>query len=526
MKRMTSAQLHTNVQHPIILQEGLQYFFTVEAINGAGLKQTTSSDGIIVDTSPPVIAGIYRGVEREENDVAQGMTQNDGKQLAFYWDAPYDQESGIASVEWCAGTTNNSCNVVPSTSVDPADTSVKHYISESLASGTVVFIKLTVTNGVGMKTKVVTPPLLIDTTPPTIGNVSVGNAVETKYFKNGVLITAEWNGFVDNESDLSYFEWAICEASAKDKCVSSFVNVALKSTLKIDALGLAYGVSYTVIVRAFNKVGLFSTATSNQFILDGTKPSPGTVYDGSQRRKDIEFQSSTTQLSANWSPFTDSNGNIDMYEMCVGVEPGICDVSDFVSVGINLRGTVTGLSLKHNKIYYVTVRATSESGYSTTATSNGVRVDSTPAVGGVVRDGKTLVDIDYQADDTYIYANWDEFHDEESDITSYTWCAGTLKGICDVVSESSVGDRTSVSQQVLPPLPEGIEIFVTVNTLNNAGKSTTSSSDGFKVQSNAPVLLKVTKVDFYRSFIITLASITTLNVISFVKLCYGCFFSV
>ena len=282
--------------------------------------------------------------------------------------------------------------------------------------------------------------------------------------------------------------------------------------------------SYTVIVRAFNKVGLFSEATSNQFILDGTKPSPGTVYDGSQRRKDIEFQSSTTQLSANWSPFTDSNGNIDMYEMCVGVEPGICDVSDFVSVGINLRGTVSGLSLKHNKIYYVTVRATSESGYSTTATSNGVRVDSTPAVGGVVRDGKTLVDIDYQADDTYIYANWDEFHDEESDITSYTWCAGTLKGICDIVSESDVGDRTSVSQQVLPPLPEGIEIFVTVRTLNNAGKSTTSSSDGFKVHSNAPVLSKVTKIDFNRSFLIVLVHITILPVTSFVKLYYGCFF--
>ena len=128
------------------------------------------------------------------------MFQNDGEQLAFYWDAPYDQESGIASIEWCAGTSNNSCNVVPSTSVDPEDTSVKHYISESLASGTVVFITLAVTNGVGMKTKVVTPPLLIDTSPPTIGNVTVGNTVGTKYFKNGVLITAEWIGFVDYES--------------------------------------------------------------------------------------------------------------------------------------------------------------------------------------------------------------------------------------------------------------------------------------------------------------------------------------
>ena len=492
VKNMTYAELNTSIEHQTILQEGLQYFFTIEVTNGAGLKQTISSDGIVVDTSPPVIAGIYHGVERGENDVAQAMYQSDGENLSFYWDKPYDLESGILLVEWCAGTTRNSSNVVPWTLVNPEDTSVTHYLSKSVSPGTIVFIMLTVTNGVGMKTELVTKPFLVDTTPPTIGNVTIGNTVGTKHFKKGDLITAEWSGFVDYESHLSYFEWAICQVSAKDKCVFPYMNVMLKTTINIDVLGLDYGVSYAVIVRAFNKAGMYSEAFSNQFVLDGTKPFPGTVYDGSQRRNDIEFESSTTQLSANWSPFTDSNDNIAEYEMCVGRQPGICDMSDFVSVGVNLRGTILGLSLKHNDKYFVTVRATSKSGYSTTATSNGVRVDSTPAVGGVVRDGKTLLDIDYQVDDTYIYANWDEFHDEESDVTSYRWCAGTGKGICDIVTESDVGDRTSVSQQILPPLPEGIEIFVTVRTLNNAGTFTASSSDGFKVVNTSPVLSEVT----------------------------------
>ena len=488
---MTSANLITSVQHSIVPQEGLQYFFTVEATNGAGLKQTSFSDGVVVDTSPPVIAGVYHGVKKEENDVDQVMSQNDSEQLTFYWDAPYDKESGISSVEWCAGTTNNSCDLVELTSVNAEDRYVNHYISKPLASGTSVFIMLSVRNGVGMTSVVVTPPLLIDSIPPTVGNVTVGNTAVTKYFKVGDFISAEWSGFVDNDSNLSHFEWAICEASAKDKCAKPLVNVGLQKAIKVEVVGLLYGVSYVVVVRAFDKVGLFSEAISNQFILDGTRPSAGTVYDGLRRRKDIEFQSSTTQLSANWSPFTDNNGRIAKYEMCVGLQPGKCDLSEFASVGMKLIGTIPGLSLKHNKRYFVTVRATSESGFKTTATSNGVRVDSTPPIKGVVRDGQTLADIDYQADDTYIYANWDKFQDDESDVTSYTWCAGTGKGICDIVPETDVGDYTSASQQILPPLSRGIEIFVTVNTFNGAGASTSSSSDGFKVDNTAPVLSKV-----------------------------------
>ncbi|KAL9987460.1 hypothetical protein ACROYT_G001773 [Oculina patagonica] len=491
VKSMTSAGPNTTVHHSFAPSEGLQYFFTVEATNGAGLKEEVYSEGFTVDTSPPVIEGVHHGVEGKDDDILQLMTQNSGVWLAFYWNKPYDTESGISSVEWCAGTNNNSCNIVSLTSANPEDTSVQHYMSQSLAPGTVVVVMLVVTNGAGMTSTVATPSLLIDTTPPSAGNVTVGTTAVTTYVKKGNSITATWSGFSDGESHLNHFEWAICQAITKDKCISPYKNIGVGTTTEIDVVGIDSGVSYVVVVRAFNKVGLFSEASSNQFILDGAKPSAGTVYDGLERKKDLEFQSSTTQISANWSPFVNVNGEIADYEMCVGTEPETCDVSGFISLGIKLTGTITALSLNHNGRYFVTVRGTSESGYSTTATSNGVRVDSTPALGGKVRDGQTLIDIDYQAADTYIYANWDEFQDDESDITGYTWCAGTEKGICDIISENDVGDRTSASQQIMPPLPGGISIFVTVSTFNNAGVATTVSSDGFKVDDTAPILSKV-----------------------------------
>ena len=180
--------------------------------------------------------------------------------------------------------------------------------------------------------------------------------------------------------------------------------------------------------------------------------------------------------------------------MCVGTEQEKCDVSDFVSLGISLKGSIQGLSLNHTKRYFVTVRATNQAGYSTMAASNGVLVDSTPPVGGEVRDGGTLADIDFQADDTYMYANWDEFQDLESDVTRYAWCAGTAKGTCDIIPATDVGGRTSVSRQIHPSLTAGMAVFVTVSAHNGAGAITRVSSDGFKVDSTPPVVSKVTNI--------------------------------
>ena len=541
MQSMANADLQTSIHIQILLQEGQRYFVTVEATNGAGLKETAYSDGVTVDVTPPRIGDVSHNVQTKTNSAPQqssgsgrkrrsvwdtprdkdqtdalgvsslrvfssvrgcnssvnascDVKQSSDRLLVFSWEAPADAESGIKSVEWCAGSSPNSCDIITWTAVEPSTTSVEHSLSTPILSGTVVFIKLRVTNGAGIQSTSISKPLLVDSTAPTDGVVIVGNTPETKYLGKDESLIADWSGFVDHESGLSHFEWAVCKAAVRDDCIIPFVDVGLKATVENSALDIKTGISYVLIVRAHNKVGLFRETESNQFILDGTPPTAGTVYDGSSDRNDRELQSSTSEISANWSPFTDSNGRITMYEMCVGTEQEKCDVSDFVNLGIALKGSIQGLSLNHTKRYFVTVRATNEAGYSTMAASNGVLVDSTPPVGGEVRDGRTLADIDFQAGDTYMYANWDEFQDLESDVTRYAWCAGTRKGTCDIISETDVGDRTSVSRQVRPSLTAGMAVFVTVSTYNGVGAITRVSSDGFKVDNTPPVVSKVTNI--------------------------------
>lgn len=541
VQSMTNADVQTSVHLQMLLQEGQRYFFTVEATNGAGLKETAYSDGVTVDVTPPLIGDVSYNFQTKASSAPQqssgsgrrrrsvwdtpsdadqtddfgvsslrvlssvrgcnnsvnascDVKQSSDRLLVFSWEAPADAESGITSVEWCAGSNPHSCDIILWTAVEPSTTSFEHSLSTPLSSGTVVFIKLRVRNGAGIESTSISKPLLVDSTAPTDGVVIVGNTLETKYLRKDESLIADWSGFADHESGLSHFEWAVCKAGSRDDCITPFVDVGLMATIENSALDIKPGISYVLIVRAHNKVGLFRETESNQFILDGTPPTAGTVYDGSSDRNDLELQSSTSEISANWSPFTDSNGRITLYEMCVGTEQEKCDVSDFVSLGIALKGSIHGLSLNHTRRYFVTVRATNEAGYSTMATSNGVLVDSTPPVGGEVRDGRTLADIDFQAGDTYIYANWDEFQDVESDVTRYIWCAGTRKGTCDIIPEINVGDRTSVGRQIRPPLTAGMAVFVTVSAYNGARAITRVSSDGFKVDSTPPVVSKVTNI--------------------------------
>ena len=539
---MSFAGLKTSVHFPTILQEGQRYFFTVEANNAAGLKETAYSDGVTIDTTPALIGAVLYDVETGgANDASQPPSQSGNRRvrrsvwdtpgdadqsdfaprsdssfasvqwcnnsgngscnlkqrrdrlLAFSWKKPTDAESGVSSVEWCAGSSPELCDIVVWNAVEPSVTSVKHSLSRPLPSGRKVYITLRIKNGVGMVSTTTSKPLLVDSTAPSVGTVIVGNTLETKYLKKDESVLAGWSGFIDSESGLSHFEWAACHASSTDECVTPFVNIGLKTTVANSALDMKPGVSYVLVVRSHNNVGLFSEAISNSFILDGTPPTTGTVYDGQSELIDLEIQSSTSEIAANWSPFTDSNGRTTAYEMCVGTEQGKCDVRDFVSQGITLKGKIIGLSLNHTRTYFVTVKATNEAGYSAMASSNGVRVDNTPPVGGSIRDGRTLTDIDYQADDIYLYANWDEFQDEQSDITRYAWCAGTRKGTCDIIPETDVGERTSVGQQIRPPLATGMAVFVTVSAYNGAGSVTRLSSNGVKVDSTAPVISKVRK---------------------------------
>ncbi len=151
--------------------------------------------------------------------------------------------------------------------------------------------------------------------------------------------------------------------------------------------------------------GLFSSATYDASlstppdgylatvqVRDITPPTAGTVRDRLQLDdvpEDVDEQTSSTSLSANWTQFFDSAG-ITRYEWAIGTEAQPESILPFSPVGLQTKATVAGLSLKPGTTYVVSVRAINSSGLSVVARSDGVLVWDPSADGGTdTPDGGT-----------------------------------------------------------------------------------------------------------------------------------------
>lgn len=405
----------------------------------------------------------------------------------FHWTHLSDDQSGLSAASWCAGATEHSCNWVPWLPLPNGKRLVHHKLTTPLASGSVVYIKIKGKNGADQVSISISQPLVIDTTPPRVGFVLVGEKAQVKYYKENELVTVTWGCIRDIESNISRYLWKLCYANLKAKCLTQFASVGTRTSLRLADLALNPGVFYVIVVRAINKVGLYKEMISNMFLMDNSAPIPQQIY----LSKGSQFQASTVEISAKWRPFLDPESGVVAYQVCLGTKQESCDVKAFQSFGKHLQAKITGVNLSHKGTYHVTVKATNGAEHFVMSSSEEVTIDSTPPVGGRVRDGVTLEDVDVQWDDSFLAANWDEFVDAESEITNYFWCVGTKMGVCDVVPQMDVGSDRQGRKAMSPSLPSGLVVYITVTAVNGAGAQSQAYSDGLTIDTTPPLATKV-----------------------------------
>lgn len=183
---------------------------------------------------------------------------------------------------------------------------------------------------------------------------------------------------------------------------------------------------------------------------------------------------------------------------CVSNSPQIMNVHlpglDLTEFSTNVSGQLvctsrTECDYDQNSLYasqptfFVTVRATNGAGLTTTAISNGVKVDQTPPT--LVRQPEHFdvafslnEAIRYQSSNSTIYASW-KFVDLESDIVEYEWAIGTSSRGTDLQDFTSVGLQTEAANRGLAGrLQHNGEYYVTVRARNGAGLFSEASSEG------------------------------------------------
>jgi hypothetical protein len=162
----------------------------------------------------------------------------------------------------------------------------------------------------------------------------------------------------------------------KDNCPIPRRNLNNKTSICIEEPPVTEGETYIIIITATNEVGLSSTSQSTHFVFDTTEPDVGEVIASNPSAEKYSFISSS--VLARWKSFSDKESGISEYLICIGREPGLCDLKQSVSVGKASQHTWYNLSLVNTEEYFVSIRSANNAGLLTDyITSDPLTVDTT-----------------------------------------------------------------------------------------------------------------------------------------------------
>ena len=244
------------------------------------------------------------------------------------------------------------------------------------------------TNGGSLQSTATSDGVTPDNSAPSVtGTPRDGLGADISYQTSTTTISANWAGcFSDSQSGIAGYEWAIYVSGGTN--IQPYTSVGTATSATNSSLSLTPGTTYIVNVRATNGAGLTRLTGTNGVMVDATPPTvTGVPNDG--LGADVDSQTSTTVLSANWAGvFADAQSGVTAYEWAIGTTFGGTNVQNYTSVGTSTSATNSSLSLSVGAAYYVTVRASNGAGLQTTSTSDGVTVmpsDTTPPTVAISR---------------------------------------------------------------------------------------------------------------------------------------------
>ena len=130
-----------------------------------------------------------------------------------------------------------------------------------------------------------------------------------------------------------------------------------------------------VVILKFYLVNLRAVAiTAAPINVDRTPPISGTVRDGADPTKDINYQSDTSSICMNWEGFSDPHSKIVLYQWGVGLIPGnfsVVPLQNLTDEEVKGRKVCKAVALFNDVTYYSTLVVTNGADLITSVSSNG-----------------------------------------------------------------------------------------------------------------------------------------------------------
>ena len=475
------------------LINGQKYYISVKVWNSAGLFIVAASPPLIFDNEPPLVAHVLDGWGTQDAQYHSFPTV-----FRMHWRGVTDV-SGIDEIKVCLSSTQNSnnCDLYPLIKISNTLTSYS-FTNIDLRSGTYFYALLHLKDKAGNVGIYWTNGVLVDTSPPSKGQVTDGQGKkDVVYQRETNILYASWSGFFENETAIHHYELAFGTSQHKSD-VQPFTDIGLvtsSASSNLLVLELKNGVTYYAQVIGYNILGVPSeVATSNGVLIDSTPPTFSIlVTDGVHLQRDIDYTNHGTTLSASWKCEDIDSGLAQAY-IGFGTQPGIQDVADYQAVlPYQTSYTLNNLILSQGYRYFATVKCINRVGLKNSMSSNGITVDSTPPLLGYIKDGDNAYqDAGYIALGSHVTANW-KFTDPESHVVSYLISIYQMASGARVREPSIVpGNRMSAKISIQgDELKHGQRYAFSITAKNGAGLNTTGMSNGVLVDGTAPVCSNV-----------------------------------
>ncbi len=455
----------------------VQAFNTDQVANGSG---TDYGPYYFDATNPTAPGSVNDGTGADATYTTSTTT------LSANWTVATDATSGLLKYQYAIGTTSGGTQTLAYT--DNGTSTAVTNSSLSLASGTTYYISVRAVDNAGNTGSSTTSNgITVDSAPPAApATVNDGTGADATYTTSTTTLSANWTSVTDPISGLQKYQYAVGTTSGGTQ-VLSYTDNGTSTTVTNSSLSLSSGTAYYVSVRAVDNAGNTGSSTSsNGITVDSTAPAaPVSVNDG--LGADVDYSTSTTTLSANWSSVTDSVSGLAKYQYAIGTTSGGTQTLGYTDNGTTTTVTNSSLSLASGTTYYVSVRAVDNAGNTgTSTTSDGITVDTAaPAAPATVNDG-TGADTDTSTSTTTLSANWSTVTDPISGLAKYQYAIGTTVGGTQTLGYTDNGTSTTVTNSSLS-LTNGTTYYVSVRAVDNAGNTgSATTSDGITVNTSAP----------------------------------------
>ncbi|MDQ7779968.1 MAG: fibronectin type III domain-containing protein, partial [Planctomycetota bacterium] len=450
------------------LTNGVTYSFVVTAVDTAGNESEYSAIVIATptsgDTTPPAApTGLTAAAGHQQ--VTLVWYPNSETDLAGYNVYYMDPASELPWIK------ANTSLVVP---VLVPGTGYPTYTVTGLTNGVLYYFVVTAVDTSGNESSYssmvqAVPTAPSDTTPPTVPTGLIATAGDGQ-----VMLT--WNA--NSEPDLAGYE-VYMGPSPGTKINAGLVPPSPTPSYLVT--GLTNGETYIFAIVAVDTTGNGSALSEPASATpgpDSTPPVAGVVNDGAQAGVDIDFQNSTTTISANWSGFSDPESGISGYEWAIGTSPGATDVHPFQDVGMATSASTSHVMLTAGATYYVTIRATNGAGLSTAASSDGVTVELTPP------NPPMGLDVSLGPINLSLVVSW--LPNDEDDIAGYRAYRSQVSGGPYALAVSGLIEQAFAPSFVDGGLTQGVTYYYVVTAVDFAGNESGYSAEACRAVRQVP----------------------------------------